>query len=180
LFFVRRSFDSYGRAMLSCFRLMTQDYWENLYQLVLSASGRYHFLYFVAVIFFGSFYLINLILAIVSMSYQDQQKKVQVEDEERERRKVEDEHEQQNEENQKNIELNQLSIVENGQYQEDALIFENPNRKLSDSSVSIEYDQHRRVKIERISIEIDFLFIFRNINNHYKHVPLPILMKVLV
>ena len=28
------SFDSYGWAMLSCFRLMTQDYWENLYQLV--------------------------------------------------------------------------------------------------------------------------------------------------
>ncbi|CAF4315824.1 unnamed protein product, partial [Adineta steineri] len=47
------SFDSYGWAMLSCFRLMTQDYWENLYQLVLSAAGRYHFFYFVAVIFFG-------------------------------------------------------------------------------------------------------------------------------
>ncbi|CAF4992884.1 unnamed protein product, partial [Rotaria socialis] len=28
------SFDSYGWAMLACFRLMTQDYWENLYQLV--------------------------------------------------------------------------------------------------------------------------------------------------
>jgi hypothetical protein len=28
------SFDTYGSAMLSCFRLMTQDYWENLYQLV--------------------------------------------------------------------------------------------------------------------------------------------------
>ncbi|CAF0946723.1 unnamed protein product [Rotaria sordida] len=28
------SFDNYGWAMLACFRLMTQDYWENLYQLV--------------------------------------------------------------------------------------------------------------------------------------------------
>ncbi|CAF4103833.1 unnamed protein product, partial [Rotaria sordida] len=27
------SFDNYGWAMLACFRLMTQDYWENLYQL---------------------------------------------------------------------------------------------------------------------------------------------------
>jgi voltage-gated sodium channel type II alpha len=29
------SFDSYGFAMLSAFRLITQDYWENLYQLVI-------------------------------------------------------------------------------------------------------------------------------------------------
>jgi hypothetical protein len=28
------NFDSYGFAMLSSFRLMTQDYWENLYKLV--------------------------------------------------------------------------------------------------------------------------------------------------
>ena len=28
------SFDNYGLAMLACFRLMTQDYWENLYLLV--------------------------------------------------------------------------------------------------------------------------------------------------
>lgn len=28
------SFDNFGWAMLACFRLMTQDYWENLYLLV--------------------------------------------------------------------------------------------------------------------------------------------------
>ena len=28
------SFDNFGWAMLSSFRLMTQDFWENLYQLV--------------------------------------------------------------------------------------------------------------------------------------------------
>jgi hypothetical protein len=54
----------------------------------LSAAGRYHFLYFVVVIFFGSFYLVNLILAIVSMSYLEQQKKVEAENEERERRQI--------------------------------------------------------------------------------------------
>ncbi|CAF3628000.1 unnamed protein product [Rotaria socialis] len=85
------SFDNYGWSMLACFRLMTQDYWENLYLLVLSAAGRFHFFYFVAVIFFGSFYLVNLILAIVSMSYQEQQKQVEAENEERARRKLEDE-----------------------------------------------------------------------------------------
>jgi len=54
----------------------------------LSAAGRYHFVYFVVVIFFGSFYLVNLILAIVSMSYLEQQKKVEAENEERERCKI--------------------------------------------------------------------------------------------
>ena len=28
------SFDTFGWAFLSAFRLMTQDFWENLYQLV--------------------------------------------------------------------------------------------------------------------------------------------------
>jgi len=28
------SFDSFGWAFLALFRLMTQDFWENLYQLV--------------------------------------------------------------------------------------------------------------------------------------------------
>ncbi len=132
--------------MLSCFRLMTQDYWENLYQLVLTAAGRYHFLYFVAVIFFGSFYLVNLILAIVSMSYQEQQKKVRAENEERERRKIADELVQQNEEARKLSEFNQSLHIENDQYLENVLFFENSNRKISYSSLSIEYEQNQKVK----------------------------------
>ncbi|CAF3656748.1 unnamed protein product [Rotaria sp. Silwood1] len=136
------SFDSYGWAMLSCFRLMTQDYWENLYQLILTAAGRYHFFYFVAVIFFGSFYLVNLILAIVSMSYQEQQQKVNAEKKERERRKVKDELEQQNEEARKVYEFDNLYQIED-QNIENQLFFENPNRQLSYSSLSIEYDQNR-------------------------------------
>ncbi|CAF3598036.1 unnamed protein product [Adineta steineri] len=138
------SFDSYGWAMLSCFRLMTQDYWENLYQLVLTAAGRYHFLYFVAVIFFGSFYLVNLILAIVSMSYQEQQKKVHAENEERERRKVADELEQQNELAHKAS----LSIgflhTDHVQYPDNALVFENSNRKISCSSFATVYEQNQK------------------------------------
>lgn len=67
------SFDSYGSAMLSSFRLMTQDYWENLYILILTTEGPFQVIFFVIVIFLGSFYLINLMLAIVSMSYREQQ-----------------------------------------------------------------------------------------------------------
>ncbi len=111
----------------------------------MTTAGRYHFFYFVAVIFFGSFYLVNLILAIVSMSYQEQQQKLRAANQERERRKVADELEQQNEEARKLSEFDGYL-----QYHEhnldNALFFENPNRQLSYSSLSIEYDQNRLVK----------------------------------
>ncbi|XP_019744421.1 sodium channel, voltage-gated, type I-like, alpha isoform X2 [Hippocampus comes] len=66
------SFDSFGWAFLSLFRLMTQDFWENLYQQTLRASGKPYMVFFVLVIFLGSFYLINLILAVVAMAYEEQ------------------------------------------------------------------------------------------------------------
>ncbi|KAK2588265.1 hypothetical protein KPH14_004294 [Odynerus spinipes] len=74
------SFDSFGWALLSAFRLMTQDYWENLYQLVLRSAGPWHMLFFIVIIFLGSFYLVNLILAIVAMSYDELQKKAEEEE----------------------------------------------------------------------------------------------------
>ncbi|CAL9690356.1 unnamed protein product [Knipowitschia caucasica] len=66
------SFDSFGWAFLALFRLMTQDYWENLYQQTLRAAGKTYMVFFVLVIFLGSFYLINLILAVVAMAYEEQ------------------------------------------------------------------------------------------------------------
>ncbi|XP_065581599.1 sodium channel protein para-like isoform X2 [Artemia franciscana] len=75
------SFDSFGWALLSAFRLMTQDYWENLYQCILRSAGPWHMLFFIFIIFLGSFYLVNLILAIVAMSYDELQKKAEEEEE---------------------------------------------------------------------------------------------------
>ncbi|XP_046888496.1 sodium channel protein type 4 subunit alpha A [Hypomesus transpacificus] len=66
------SYDSFGWAFLALFRLMTQDYWENLFQLTLRAAGKTYMIFFVLVIFLGSFYLINLILAVVAMAYDEQ------------------------------------------------------------------------------------------------------------
>nr|XP_034326571.1 sodium channel protein para isoform X12 [Crassostrea gigas] len=81
-------FDNFGTALLCTFRLMTQDFWENLYQITLRAEGPYHSAYFVIVILLGSFYLVNLILAIVAMSYDETQKQDQADaDEEAEERK---------------------------------------------------------------------------------------------
>lgn len=59
---------------------MTQDYWENLYQLVLRSAGPWHMLFFIVIIFLGSFYLVNLILAIVAMSYDELQKRAEEEE----------------------------------------------------------------------------------------------------
>ncbi|CAF1923068.1 unnamed protein product [Rotaria magnacalcarata] len=126
------SFDNYGWSMLACFRLMTQDYWENLYQLVLSAAGRFHFFYFLAVIFFGSFYLINLILAIVSMSYFEQQKQIAAENEELERRKIQDELEIQNEEAEIHL------------HTENAPCHDELDHHISNCTVAIQYEQKEK------------------------------------
>ncbi|XP_036412175.1 sodium channel, voltage gated, type XII, alpha a [Colossoma macropomum] len=66
------SFDSFGWAFLALFRLMTQDYWENLYHQTLRSAGKTYMIFFVLVIFLGSFYLVNLILAVVAMAYEEQ------------------------------------------------------------------------------------------------------------
>ncbi|XP_062862733.1 sodium channel, voltage-gated, type I-like, alpha isoform X7 [Trichomycterus rosablanca] len=66
------SFDNFAWAFLSLFRLMTQDCWEALYQQTLRASGKTYMIFFVLVIFLGSFYLVNLILAVVAMAYDEQ------------------------------------------------------------------------------------------------------------
>uniref|UniRef100_A0A8B9REZ8 Sodium channel protein n=1 Tax=Astyanax mexicanus TaxID=7994 RepID=A0A8B9REZ8_ASTMX len=78
------SYDSFGWAFLALFRLMTQDYWENLFQLTLRAAGKTYMIFFVVVIFLGSFYLINLILAVVAMAYDEQNEATQAEAREKE------------------------------------------------------------------------------------------------
>ncbi|XP_071348102.1 sodium channel protein type 2 subunit alpha-like isoform X1 [Trachinotus anak] len=66
------SFDSFGWAFLALFRLMTQDYWEKLFHQTLRSAGKTYMVFFVLVIFMGSFYLVNLILAVVAMAYEEQ------------------------------------------------------------------------------------------------------------
>ncbi|XP_062434659.1 sodium channel protein type 2 subunit alpha-like isoform X16 [Rhea pennata] len=78
------SFDTFSWAFLSLFRLMTQDFWENLYQLTLRAAGKTYMIFFVLVIFLGSFYLINLILAVVAMAYEEQNQATMEEAEQKE------------------------------------------------------------------------------------------------
>lgn len=43
-----------------------------LHLQTLRASGKIYMVFFVLVIFLGSFYLVNLILAVVTMAYEEQ------------------------------------------------------------------------------------------------------------
>ncbi|XP_059018032.1 sodium channel protein type 11 subunit alpha isoform X2 [Mustela lutreola] len=79
------NFDNFGWSFLGMFRLMTQDSWEKLYQQTLRTSGLYSVFFFVVVIFLGSFYLINLTLAVVTMAYEEQNRNVAAETEAKEK-----------------------------------------------------------------------------------------------
>ncbi|XP_055956481.1 sodium channel protein 1 brain [Patella vulgata] len=58
--------------MLNAFQLITLDFWEDNYDKVIRASGPWNVVFFVLVVFFGSFYLINLMLAVVALSYEEE------------------------------------------------------------------------------------------------------------
>ncbi|XP_049787947.1 sodium channel protein 60E-like [Schistocerca cancellata] len=66
------SFDNFLWSMLTTFQLITLDYWENVYNMVLASSGPISVVFFTVVVFFGSFYLINLMLAVVALSYEEE------------------------------------------------------------------------------------------------------------
>ncbi|XP_053122405.1 sodium channel protein type 4 subunit alpha isoform X2 [Hemicordylus capensis] len=78
------NYDTFSWAFLALFRLMTQDYWENLFQLTLRAAGKTYMIFFILIIFLGSFYLINLILAVVAMAYAEQNDATMLEEQEKE------------------------------------------------------------------------------------------------
>ncbi|CAL8093988.1 unnamed protein product [Orchesella dallaii] len=66
------SFDSFFESMLSTFQVLTLDYWERIYDLVVSTNGILSLFFFLLVIFLGSYYLLNLMLAVVAMSYENE------------------------------------------------------------------------------------------------------------
>ncbi|XP_068101717.1 sodium channel protein type 2 subunit alpha-like [Hyperolius riggenbachi] len=66
------SFDNFGWAFFSLFRLVTQDFWEDLFKQTLRAAGKTYAIFFVLVIFPVSFYLIDITKAVVVRAYRDQ------------------------------------------------------------------------------------------------------------
>ncbi|XP_023372130.1 sodium channel protein type 7 subunit alpha [Otolemur garnettii] len=66
------NFDNFGWAFLALFRLMTQDFPENLYHQILYASGKVYMVFFVVVSFWFAFYMASLFLGILVMTYEEE------------------------------------------------------------------------------------------------------------
>ncbi|XP_051890436.1 sodium channel protein para-like [Pristis pectinata] len=79
------NFDNIGWALITAFQLITLDFWENTYNLVLRASGAYYIVFFIVVVMFGAHYIVNLVLAVVAASYEKEAKRKQEAKEEEER-----------------------------------------------------------------------------------------------
>merc|ERR1711879_688207 len=65
------NFDDFLSAFLTSFRLIALDAWSRLYMYTLYTSGKIMVLFYIIVVFLGSYYLINLILAVVYMAYEE-------------------------------------------------------------------------------------------------------------
>ena len=63
------SFDNFAWAMLCAFRLMTQDYWENLYQLVSNLFYLYLFLLSFSFSLVGGYLLILLVRRVMQLMF---------------------------------------------------------------------------------------------------------------
>ncbi|XP_044211809.1 sodium channel protein type 4 subunit alpha B-like [Thunnus albacares] len=61
------NYDSFSWAFLAMFRLMTQDYWEDLAHQIIAVGGKIYMIYLVVVLFLGSFYLLSLFMATIAM-----------------------------------------------------------------------------------------------------------------
>jgi hypothetical protein len=57
------------RLQFTILQLITLDYWEDVYNKILASAGTPSIIFFICVIFFGSYFIINLVLAVVAMSY---------------------------------------------------------------------------------------------------------------
>ncbi|XP_022106176.1 sodium channel protein 1 brain-like [Acanthaster planci] len=65
-------FDNIGMSLLTCFQVVTLDFWEDVYNLIIRATGPLSMLFFFITVMFGSFYLVNLMLAVVSLAYTEE------------------------------------------------------------------------------------------------------------
>ncbi|KAI1898286.1 hypothetical protein AGOR_G00070760 [Albula goreensis] len=142
------SFDTFSWAFLSLFRLMTQDYWENLYQQTLRAAGKPYMIFFVLVIFLGSFYLVNLILAVVAMAYDEQNQATMEEAQQKEQefQAMLEQLKRQQEEAQAAAAAAAAAVAENGEYSGRGGLTETSSEGSKLSSKSAKERRNRRKK----------------------------------
>ncbi|KAG1695921.1 Sodium channel protein 60E [Nymphon striatum] len=66
------NFDNFGWSMLTTLQLITLDVFENVYNKVIACTGPVSLFFFIVVVFLGSYYLVNLMLAVVAISYEQE------------------------------------------------------------------------------------------------------------
>lgn len=66
------SFDNIILSFLALFNLLVQDCWDELYFQIIRAKGPHYIFFFIFSIYIISFYLLNLILAVVATEYDEQ------------------------------------------------------------------------------------------------------------
>ncbi|XP_071552669.1 voltage-dependent calcium channel type A subunit alpha-1 isoform X2 [Panulirus ornatus] len=72
------SFDNIGFAMLTVFQCITQEGWTSiLYWTNDALGGSYNFLYFVPLIVLGSFFMLNLVLGVLSGEFAKERERVE-------------------------------------------------------------------------------------------------------
>lgn len=64
-------FDNILHAWLTIFQCITLEGWTAVMYDVMSGTSGWSFLYFVLLIFFGSFFLLNLTLGVMTEVYQE-------------------------------------------------------------------------------------------------------------
>jgi hypothetical protein len=63
------SFDNIGWAMVSMFQVITLDFWEDVYNNVIYATGAPAVVFFILGVFIGAFFVFNLVLAVVAVKW---------------------------------------------------------------------------------------------------------------
>lgn len=73
------SFDNFGQAMLTVFQCITLEGWTDMLYWIHDAQGATHgqFIYFVSMVVLGAFFVMNLILGVLSGEFSKEKEKAQ-------------------------------------------------------------------------------------------------------
>merc|ERR1719402_552233 len=72
------SFDNFGQAMLTVFQCITLEGWTDmLYWIHDSQGNKWQFIYFVSMVVLGAFFVMNLILGVLSGEFSKEKEKAQ-------------------------------------------------------------------------------------------------------
>ena len=74
------NYNTFGYAVLITLQLFTLDAWESIYNGILESAGWVSVFYFAIVVFVGGFFVLNLVLAVVTNAFDDTKDDVEEEE----------------------------------------------------------------------------------------------------